>query len=74
MGKYILIVFYNRGTQERPIWNVYGVENLYKNDSLGEFDNQTAAMEKAHSYGAPVIQGTTNSILAVELINKLGNK
>lgn len=64
MDNYFLITYYNRGSMDSPIWEVYGVYGRFSNDILGTFDDELGAQKFAHGYGIPVIRGTTNSYVA----------
>ena len=67
----IMISYYNRGTEEKPFWEVYGIEGEHTNTHLGTFDNEYAALILAHSYVLPVMRGDTNSYLVAKTIRKL---
>lgn len=54
--EYILLTFYNRGTVEKPIWEVYGWENGYTNDCIESFKTKSQAVEYCHTfYEIPVL-------------------
>lgn len=53
---YVLLTFYNRGTTESPIWEVYGWENSYTNTCLENFRTKSQAIEYCHTFhDVPVI-------------------
>ena len=69
--RYILITFYNRGTQDRPIWEVYGHKGKYNNDLIKGFGNEQDAMFEAHGYCLPVMRGTSNSMEISKMLDLL---
>lgn len=68
-GKYVLISFYNRQTEENPAWEVYGHIGPGKNEKLESFKYRIQAMNYAHRFCVPVIQGTNEGHI-VEMICK----
>jgi len=62
---YKIISFYNRQTFLNPAWEVYGWRSEFNNDFLLSFRVRSAAMEYAHSFHVPVIEGDKawNSLL-----------
>ena len=68
MGEVILLTFYNRGTTEAPIWEVYGWENDYTNTCLESFKTKSQAVEYCHTfYEIPVIQTSKGHKIAEKL-------
>ena len=71
MNKYCCITYYNRGTEEKPFWEVYGVVREFVNDNLGTYETEHDAQKKAFAYCLPVIRGCTNSYFVQPIIKKL---
>jgi hypothetical protein len=69
--QYILITYYNRGTSEKPIWEVYGHRSPYDNDLIASFENKQDAYLEAHRYELPVMQGVSNSMRIARAISIL---
>ena len=71
MSKYVLITYYNRGTMQRPIWEVYGHEREHVNKHLGSFKTETGARLRAFQYHAPVMRGPANNPEVAAVLRKL---
>lgn len=69
--KYKLITFANTNMSENPIWDVYGYVREGHNEYIGTFDNEYDAMNKAHSYGLPVVRGLANTFAVVKALKTL---
>jgi len=69
--KYCLMTFVNRGSEENPIWEVYGHVKEFNNDHIDTFKTRIEAVEHAHQFGVPVMQGFSNSIGVTPAIRKL---
>ena len=68
---YILLTFYNRGTVESPIWEVYGWSNSYTNDCIANFQTKSQAVEYCHTfYGVPVLLSSKGHAIAEKLTPK----
>ena len=68
---YILLTFYNRGTTEHPIWEVYGWENDYTNTYLESFKTKSQAIEYCHTfYEIPVLLTSKGHAIAGKLTPK----
>lgn len=68
---YILLTFYNRGTMEKPIWEVYGWKNGYTNDFLESFKTKSQATEYCHTfYEVPVLLHSKGHAVAEKLTPK----
>lgn len=71
---YILVTFYNRGTESLPIWSVYGHIAFGLNDCVGEFTEESEAIRLALSFhGAPAMRGTTQLRSVRQVLNKLSD-
>ena len=71
--KYVLISFYNRGTNSIPFWEVYGHISFGHNENIGTYKTEDEAMREALSYGSygvPAIRGSNQSHLA-ELMRRV---
>jgi len=68
-----LIIFSNRGTNDFPIWEVYGMESEFVVTSIGTYDNMAEAAEFAHNYNyiLPVMRGDSNSYEVLLTLRKL---
>jgi len=64
---YVLITYYNRGTEDHPLWEVYGHIREWSNDYLGTFDTELEAQKKAFNYNRPVMRGTHGGEIGVAL-------
>lgn len=65
---YVLLTFYNRGTVESPIWEVYGWENSYTNTCLESFKTKSQAVEYCHTfYEIPVLLTSKGGTIAEKL-------
>lgn len=68
---YILLTFYNRGTTEAPIWEVYGWKNAYTNTCIASFKTKSQATEYCHTfYNTPVLLGSKGHDIAEKLSPK----
>ena len=65
---YVLLTFYNRGTVESPIWEVYGWENSYTNTCLESFKTKSQAIEYCFTfYEVPVLLASKAHAIAEKL-------
>lgn len=69
--QYVLITFYNRGTMENQVWDVYGHRAPHDNDCIASFGNEQDAMFEAHGYMLPVMKGVSNSMQIAPMIRLL---
>ncbi len=66
--EYILLTFYNRGTVEKPIWEVYGWKNGYTNENIASFKTKSQAAEYCLSfYNIPVLLSSKGHGIAEKL-------
>ena len=70
---YIMMTFYNRGSEESPIWEVYGIRSEFNNDHIGTYHSESEAMVKAHEFILPVMRGMTNGIEQSKAIRALSS-
>ena len=59
--RYQMVIFHNRGTDEAPLWDVFGLVKEYYHDYIATYKTEGEAMEKAHKYWLPVMKGLSNS-------------
>ena len=64
---YVLITYYNRGTAENPIWDVYGHVAPGENHALGEFKTEGEAQKRAFEYCLPVMRGANHGKISLVL-------
>ena len=70
MFEYVLITFYNRCDIKNPCWDVYGHIKTYNNDLLMSFSTRSQAIEYAHTFGLPVLEGTNKNDIVERLCNE----
>ena len=63
----LLVTFYQAGSAERPYWPIYGHTAPYVNELLDCKYNRVDAMIYAHTFKAPVLEGS-NKYHIVELL------
>ena len=72
---YILLTFYNRGTVEVPVWEVYGWEDSRTNTCLESFKTKSLAIEYCHTFcNIPVLSTSKGHKIAERLSKPQENK
>lgn len=57
MGEYVLVTFQEEDWKSGDVWAVYAHRCVGYNDDVGKFQTEKEAVDKAFSFGLPVVRG-----------------
>ena len=71
MKKYVLITFYNRGTESNQCWEVFGHIGELENDCIGTFEKEIDCVKFILRLNTPFIKGRSNDTGIQNILKRL---